>query len=76
MRGVDHLRHRVGQLELSAHPMRPNPLTLSALAEEIFPTFEVEGTFRRPNILTVIYRRRAVDEHNHPFDLTGNLRGM
>ena len=63
VRRVDHLRHRVSKLELSAHPMRLNPLTLDALPEEVLPPLEVERTLRRAHVLTMIDRRRAIDKY-------------
>ena len=62
MGGVDHFSHRVCHLDLRIQPVRPNPLALRALPEEIFPAFNMESTFRSADVLTVIDCRRAVDK--------------
>ena len=46
MGGVDHFIHRVCHLDLRIQPVRPNPLALRALSEEVLPSFNVEGTAR------------------------------
>ena len=61
---VDDLGHRIRHLELGADPMGLDPLTLSTLAEEIFPALQVECPLRRPHVLTVIDSCGAVDEQN------------